>query len=363
MKINLMCPINSLGYGYTGLNIVKSLNKLNVEVALFPIGGIQATSKEDETILRECLERARFFDAQAPCIKIWHQNDMAQFVGKGIHIGFPIFELDQFSRIERHHLKSVDRLMVCSAWAKEVIKENLGELCASQTDVIPLGVDTSLFKPVLSNPAQKDTIFFNCGKWEIRKGHDILIDLFTKAFSKDDNVQLWVMSENPFCTEEEKSNWESLYIDTEHYENGKIKLIPRVQSHQQVYNIMKEADCGVFPSRAEGWNLEALEMLACGKKLIITNYSAHTEFCTPENSYLINTKNKELAFDNKWFFGQGNWASLDIENYEYIIESMRLVHATKKAGYLKLNEEGIETANNFTWENSARKILNVIKTF
>lgn len=362
MKINLMCPINSLGYGYTGLNILKSLNKLNIEVALFPIGGVQVTSKEDEAVLKECLTNAAYFDEKAPCIKIWHQHDMAQFVGKGAHIGFPIFELDRFNRLERHHLKSVDRLMVCSNWAKDVVKDNLGESYESRTDVVPLGVDTSLFQPALSDSKQKDTIFFNCGKWEVRKGHDILIDVFTKAFTKDDDVQLWVMSENPFCTEQEKNEWERLYTKTEHYKNGKIKLIPRVQSHQQVYNIMKEVDCGVFPSRAEGWNLEALEILACGKKLIITNYSAHTEFCTSKNSYLVNVKNKELAFDNKWFFGQGSWASLDTENYQYIIDSMKLVHSAKKSACLMLNQEGVKTANNFTWENSARKILDVIKT-
>ena len=47
------------------------------------------------------------------------------------------------------------------------------------------------------------------------------------------------------------------------------------------------ADCGLFPARAEGWNLELLEMMACGKQVIATNYSAHTEFCTKENSILI----------------------------------------------------------------------------
>ena len=66
----------------------------------------------------------------------------------------------------------------------------------------------------------------------------------------------------------------------------------------------------MFPSLAEGWNLEALEMMACGKQVIITDFSAHTEFCTKENADLVSISDTEPAFDGKWFFGQGNWAKI-----------------------------------------------------
>ncbi len=359
-KLNLMCPINSLGYGYTGLNILKSLHKQGVTVSLFPIGQPQLTTQEDVEIVQKCIDNAKFFSIKDPCIKIWHQNDMAQFAGRGEHIGFPIFELDEFTKLELHHLNSCDRLFVCSEWAKGIVQKNLSEYSKNyyQIDVVPLGVDTSIFKPQLSE--QTDTIFFNCGKWEVRKGHDVLVKLFTETFSPTDDVQLWMMCENPFCTPEERERWENLYKHTEHYKNNKIKLIPRVPTHQEVYNIMKQVDCGVFLSRAEGWNLEALEILSCGKRLIITDYSAHTEFCTHQNSYLLPIEETELAFDNKWFFGQGSWAKLDQHHFNLAKQHMREVHHDKKNKNLKLNSEGIETGKKFTWENSIRNILNVI---
>ena len=73
---------------------------------------------------------------------------------------------------------------------------------------------------------------------------------------------------------------------------NKIRMIPRQKTQNDVYNIMIQTDCGVFPARAEGWNLELLEMMACGKQVIATNYSAHTEFCNPDNCRLINTAKK-----------------------------------------------------------------------
>jgi glycosyltransferase involved in cell wall biosynthesis len=134
-----------------------------------------------------------------------------------------------------------------------------------------------------------------------------------------------------------------------------------VKTHREVYNIMRQTDCGVFPARAEGWNLEALEMLACGKQLIITDYSAHSEFCDSSNTYLLPVTEKELAFDNKWFFGQGSWAKLDNVTKRLIITWMREVHSDKQAGRLKMNIRGVETAQKFTWENSAKRIIECLK--
>jgi glycosyltransferase involved in cell wall biosynthesis len=354
--INLIGPINQLGYGITTLNILKSLCKLT-DVSYWPIGQIQPTNQNDVDIILNAIENAKFFNSNAPCLRVWHQYDMAQFVGHGSHIAFPIFELDTFTKQEKHHLKSANEIFVCSKWAKKIIVENGIE---SDTSVIPLGVDLSIFKPHLSE--SKNTIFFNCGKWEIRKGHDILIDAFTKAFTPEDNAELWLMTENPFLNEEEKNKWESLYKLNKYYTNGKIRLISRVNTQEEVYNIMKMADCGVFPARAEGWNLEALEMLACGKQIIITYYSAHTEFCNSSNSHIIPIQEKELAYDNKWFFGQGSWGKIDDSHVELISNKMKSVHENKQSGNFKLNENGIETAKKFTWDNTAERILDAIYT-
>ena len=110
MKINLMTPINQLGYGVAGLNILKALQK-QAEVSLFPIGQPQVTNQEDATAVRKGIEVANTFDHKAPCVKIWHQNQMAERVGSGKFFGFPIFELDTFNSLEKHHLNSCDELI------------------------------------------------------------------------------------------------------------------------------------------------------------------------------------------------------------------------------------------------------------
>lgn len=354
-KINIISPINQLGYGITGLNVVKELSK-STEVSLFMIGQPQVTNQEDADIISKCIKNAQFFDYNAACIKIWHQHDMAQFAGRGERIGFPIFELDKFNDLEKHQLQSLDRIFVCSEWAKNVVLKNTN-VKKSNVIVIPLGVDSYIFKPS-EMPKDAPTRFFNCGKWEIRKGHDILVNIFNDAFSEDDNVELLMMCENPFCTEQEQNEWINLYKKSKL--GSKIHIIPRQNTQQEVYNIMSQTHCGIFPARAEGWNLELLEMMACGKHVIATDYSAHTEFCNSNNTLLIPIKETETAYDGKWFHGQGNWARIDDNAIGQAIQHMRKIHNLNKNNELDVNQPGIQTSKEFSWKNTGRKILNVI---
>jgi len=163
------------------------------------------------------------------------------------------------------------------------------------------------------------------------------------------------MCDNPFLSAEESKKWADLYKRSRL--GDKIRLIPRQQSQKDVYNIMKQTDCGVFPSRAEGWNLELLEMMSCGKHVIATDYSAHTEFCNEENCRLINIDKLESAYDGKWFFNQGQWGSLGDKQRASIVKNFQGVHELKKGGGLGVNTAGIETARKYSWENTANRVI------
>lgn len=351
MNITLNAPINKLSYGYVSTYILKELSKNNT-VSLFPIGNIEFEPQHKDCIL-QALDNAKSFDYNAPCIRIYHQFSLAEMPKCSKRIGFPIFELDTFKHLEKHHLSSCDELFVCSSWAKEVCINNGITI---PIHVVPLGVDTKTFVPSVASI--KTTTFLNIGKWEIRKGHDILIEAFKRAFSTDagstDDVLLIMCCENPFLTVEGRMAWERTY------KNPKIRIVPRLQKHSDVAKLMSMADCGIFPSRAEGWNLEALEMLASGKKLIITDYSAHTEFCSSDNAMLVDIDDVEPAVDNIWFRGEGNWAKIEEKQINQIALYMRQVHAEKIANGFIANDNGVATASKFTWDDTTRKILGAI---
>ncbi len=344
--INLNTPINNLGYGVAGYNIFKELYKLHPSTALYPISQPEFAN---DVISAGISNQGK---NEYPSIKIWHQNDLHSNIGKTKHVGFPIFELTEFSDIEIKSMEHCDSIFVCSKWAKEIVV-NQTRFSKDEVHVVPLGVDLDTFQP--SKFKRPNTIFFNCGKWEKRKGHDILLECFNNAFSPGDNVELWMMCENPFIGDMNKQ-WIELYKNSPL--GNKIRIIPRQKTHKDVYSIMAQADCGVFPARAEGWNLELLEMMACGKAVIATNYSAHTEFCNKDNAFLIDIDGLENAKDGVFFSGShGEWASLLEPQKEQLTEYMKSFHHMKSNGWVQ-NFAGTETANKFTWRNSVKELLN-----
>jgi glycosyltransferase involved in cell wall biosynthesis len=357
--LNLSTPINSLGYGIVGYNLWKELTKL-IDVTLWPIGGqatlpVMPTQPIIDNINKD-IAKQDDYQSYASCLKIWHENQLHERIGRGPFIAFPFFEVNKFDSRRKTHLKATDNIVVASQWARRIIHEQIPWHLDSQIHVVPCGVDMEIFNRAKNKPNEHKCIFFNCGKWEIRKGHDILHRAFKDAFSGDESVELWMMAENPFFKHEEKQQWES------RYQHKNIRLIPRVQFQEQVADIMAQVYCGVFPSRSEGWNLEALELMAMGKQVIITNATAHTEFCTEQNSLLIDFDSQEPMYDGKWFVGDnGTWGEWNDFAYDQLVSHLKCVYETWKDNPCKANSQGIKTAREFSWENSAQKILNIIK--
>lgn len=350
LTLNYLAPINPLGYGVVGLNLFLALRERAVDIKLWPMGRVECDPMH-VPLLQEAVDTRHQYDKGAPCIKVWHQHDLAQQVGTGMHVGYPIFELDKFNKDEQGELWGMDMLLVCSHWAKSVIMEDC-RISDSAIVVVPCGVDRQIFHENVGVPDPKWTTFLNVGKWEYRKGHDILVEAFNKAFQPKDRVRLWMMNHNPFLNETRTSEWENLYKTSSM--GHRINFLPRVQSHAEVAKVMSEADCGVFPSRAEGWNLELLEMMSMGKQVIATDYSAHTEFCNNDNCNLIHIDELEPAYDGI-FFGDdtvGNWASLGESQIDQLVEYLRAVHASKQ-----VNTDGIDTALQLSWGAAAQRIL------
>ena len=102
-------------------------------------------------------------------------------------------------------------------------------------------------------------------------------------------------------------------------------------------------------------------MMSCGKSVIATDYSAHTEFCNKDNCGLIPINETELAYDGKWFSGQGSWAKIDETAKKSIADEMRKVHELKKAGSLKVNSKGVQRASELSWDNTSEKILGALQ--
>lgn len=351
-KLNMMCPIGTTGYGITSFNIYKSLRK-NLDITLFPIGQPQVDSEENKSILIEDISKQNQFKNDSPCFKIWHQFDLSARIGNGKYCAMTFFEIDKLKPLEITMINNTDTIFVASEWAKNILLQNN---ITTNIVVSPLGIDPNIFNKsisdeILTKRTNNNYIFCNIGKWEIRKGHDLLVDLFNKAFKEEDDVELWMINYNPFLSQDDNMVWVNLYKNSKL--GSKIKILPRVSTHLDLAKLISFTDCGIFPARAEGWNNEIPEFFALNKPVITTNYSAHTQYCNSENSLLIDIDSVCPAIDDKFFDGYGNWANFGKKQMEQTIEHMRYVYTNK----VKDNPSGLKTAEQLIWDNTANIIL------
>ena len=358
--LNLVTSISSSGYGVVGVNLLEALETVGCEVALFAI---------DTTAYRElhldlsrvmriqaALRRQARFDPDAPCLRITPEFDMALFAGRGPRAGLTFFETDRLSDRDRRHLGWLDHLLVPSAWARETAVAD--GLDGPRITVVPMGVDRAIFH---EGEASRDgeTVFLHVGKWERRKGQDFLLEAFERAFAPSDPVRLELLCDNPLLGDRNRE-WKDRCLRSSMAE--RIRLVPRVGSAREVADRMRAAHCGVFPSRAEGWNLELLEMMSCDKPVIATDYSGHTAFADSDNCRLISIDHLEEAVDERYsqIYGRrkiGRWARLGAAQMEQLVFHLRAVHQARCDGAELRNPEGVATARRHTWRRTAEVVL------
>jgi len=130
-------------------------------------------------------------------------------------------------------------------------------------------------------------VFLNVSnfKFFLRKGIDVLLESYIKTFDIDDKVKLLLQSQS---SENIVHINELIGMFTKQYHhNPNIEIQVQPLSQYELSDVYRSCDCFVFPSRGESFGLPPLEAMACKKAVIITNWGGMTDFCNPENSYLI----------------------------------------------------------------------------
>ncbi|MCC6243114.1 MAG: glycosyltransferase family 4 protein [Gemmatimonadaceae bacterium] len=354
--LSLIAPHARTGYGIVGSHLLRALQARGLPIAFFPLGALDR-GMIDNPQLEAGLRLQGAFRPDVPSVRLSQQFDLALHAGRGTRVGFTIFELDRFTDSERHQLAQQDALLVCSEWARQVCLDN--GITDRPIHVVPLGVDRDIFnEQVAPSTTWTETTFLQVGKLETRKGQLELLLAFEAAFTPRDNVRLVLACGNPFRTAAEM---DALLMPFRASPMAsRISLLTNeLPGQRDVAALMASADCGVFPSRAEGWNLEALEMLSMGKPVIATSCTAHNEYLTRDNARLIKIDGFESAVANGVAL-PGQWAAWGASQHEQLVTHLRDVHARKQQGSVPRNDAGIRTALRLQWQHSADELLRAL---
>lgn len=161
------------------------------------------------------------------------------------------------------------------------------------------GIDERVFFPNRSIPADQPFTVFSGGKFEYRKGQDIVLAAFAKFIKRVPNAQLVAAWHNPWTATQDSMEQSKLIRFTIPSENGmgwvmaaeelgipreSIKVYARKLKPEVLANMMSFCHIGVFPNRCEGGtNLVLMEAIATGLPVVASISTGQREIAGNPN--------------------------------------------------------------------------------
>lgn len=382
MSFNYIGPINTTGYGVASAGYLSALLKLDNTIGFKPVGQIQGSIADE---LKPAIER---FDPSKPSFCFWHlfdiPNQMKECTGK--KVGMTTFEIDQLKQPDVAALEQLDEVCTASVWGRNV----LAKYTQKPTHIIPhamkqkdddtlpkIGKEEKLLevweKALAPLKLDPDTLILStAGKYESRKGHPELIDACIEL-GKEKPVLLISFLYNPFIHDNFPYGFiNSRFMYPVHTKSGikvfnrgkfNLVLMPPTRERHELHAALSKADYFVSPSKGEGWNLPLFEMMSYGMPCIASLNTAHKDYASSDSCIVVNSDPDILyakAWDGQFFDGSGRWYNITKETIEGTI--LRAIEMKGSPELDVMGEEARKLTSKFSWQKSAKMILNLMKT-
>ncbi|HSV73683.1 MAG TPA: tetratricopeptide repeat protein [Chthonomonadales bacterium] len=223
--------------------------------------------------------------------------------------------------------------------------------------IVPNGVNTYRFRPgvvPMKLPTSRSFVFLFVGGTIRRKGIDVLLDAYGRAFRASDDVALVLKEFGSATFYAGRTADERIAAFQKTPGAPELVYINADLSDDEVASLYAACDCLVHPYRGEGYGLPIAEAMACGKPCIVTGYGAALDFATPDNAYLIPATEARMpearigctpTVDLPW------WAEPD---RAALVELMQRVCADR-AGAARVGEKAAaDIFAKHTWSHAAR---------
>lgn len=190
--------------------------------------------------------------------------------------------------------RDVDELWVPSEYVRQMYVD--GGVPAERVRAIPNGVDLERFHPRGAEPADSAGMrFLFVGGLIWRKGPDLLLEAWKRAFSGRDDVTLVVKDFGADGVYRGDGFREPIAAHARSGALPRIELLQENLSEEGIAELFRSANVLVHPYRGEGFAMPVLEAMASGLPVITTAGGPTDEFCPPEAGWRIRARRKPFA--------------------------------------------------------------------
>jgi glycosyltransferase involved in cell wall biosynthesis len=264
----------------------------------------------------------------------------------GTTYAYTMFETDRISDEDVQSLSIFDKVIVT---CEHNIKAFRNSGVSLPIETAYLSIDFDFWdKPKIKH---EGFVFFSHGSHSVRKGTDLMEMAFVKAFPKNKNVKL-IIKDTPAGLAKYKLQSKDQRI---------IRIVDNV-SPEELRDMILSSDCGLFPSRGEGWGMGAMEFMASGLPVILTDYAGLGEMCNSKYNYPLNVK---IMAESIGYYGKmtskttniGKWAEPDLD---HLIKLMKEIYNNQDKANKKGNLAKKWIRKTFNRESQAIKIISIL---
>lgn len=325
-------PISELfGYGILGKNLAKEMSKICDFKYIQEGFNNRIVHSETQDLIEHKYLSYDNGEVNSPVIFIGGPDFKRQYKGinGSFNVGHFYFETD---KIKDEYIKNIydeyDWVVTGSKWNEEILREH----GIKNVSTIVQGVDRNIFNS--KNPKKdKDKFYlFSGGKFEQRKGQDLVLKAFDILADKYKDMYLITSWYNVFVSpEDNEKNFRQI--------KDRVIYLP-VLDQYKLSDFMRMSDIGIFPNRIEGGtNLVLMEYLACGHPTIATYSTGQKDVLDKSYSFLLYP-----GEDNKT-------VDMIVEYVKYAYENREQIKAM--GGWADM------AMNDFSWEKNANEFYKV----
>lgn len=185
-------------------------------------------------------------------------------------IGYTPWESTQIPESWLVGLNRVDDLWATSSWVASLFEK----VTDRNVFVLPHGISES-WTPIRHYGNNRPFTFLHVGEPALRKGGDILLEVWQKVFANNKHVKLLYKCQK-YTVARVKDAYGSLIASPASMNN--VQVIDTTFCDAEMWKLYALSDCMVYPSRGEGFGLIPFEAMATGLPTILPLFGGTSEF-------------------------------------------------------------------------------------